>query len=184
MHVGNFSIFHPPCSSGLISLSLLPPQIVSITVCFPLLLDFCFLLEVDLLRTSHAAVLRSSGVFHVCQCVNKKRDIKKESMSKEIWRSSEEERRTWCLQRVLGCSLALRCLEEGCWRMSSVSLRRCFLFLSSFSGKVKLLCLSDSAETLSLRIQLDYSGQMMKINQNISALGERAPRSHRFTVIA
>lgn len=36
----------------------------------------------------------AGGVFHVCRCVNKKRDIKKESVSKEIWRSSEEERRT------------------------------------------------------------------------------------------
>lgn len=39
------------------------------------------------------------------------------------------------------------------------------LFLGGFSEKVKLLCISDSTETLSLRIQLDYSGQTMKINQ-------------------
>lgn len=32
------------------------------------------------------------------------------------------------------------------------------LSLSGFSEKVKLLCISDSTETLSLRIQLDYSG--------------------------
>lgn len=49
------------------------------------------------------------------------------------------------------------------------------LFHGGFSEKVKLLCISDSAETLSLRIQLDYSGQALKINQNISAFSERAP---------
>lgn len=59
------------------------------------------------------------------------------------------------------------------------------LFLGGLIEKVKFLCFSDSAETLCLRIQLDYSGQMMKRNQNISAFSERAPKSfRRFTVIA
>lgn len=40
-----------------------------------------------------------------------------------------------------------------------------FLFLGGFSEKVELLRVSDGTETLSLRIQLDYSGQTMKINQ-------------------
>lgn len=60
-----------------------------------------------------------------------------------------------------------------------------FFFPCGFIEKVKLLCFSDSTETLSLKIQLDYSGQTMKRNQNISAFSERAPKSFRgFTIIA
>lgn len=48
------------------------------------------------------------------------------------------------------------------------------LFLCAFSEKVKLLCISDSTETLSLRIQLDYSGQTMKINQKYFSFQRRS----------
>lgn len=47
--------------------------------------------------------------------------------------------------------------------------------LSGFREKVKLLSISDSTETLSLRIQLDYSRQTMKTDQNISAFSKRLP---------
>ncbi len=82
---------------------------------------------------------------------------------KALWSSS---------QRDLVCSLTVCWRRDGCLWTGNVSSR---LFLGGFSEKVKLLCSSDSAETLSLRIQLDYSGQAMKINQNISAFSERAP---------
>lgn len=47
------------------------------------------------------------------------------------------------------------------------------LFLVGFREKVKLLCVPDSTETLSLRIQLDYSGQTVKKPKNISAFSEK-----------
>lgn len=37
------------------------------------------------------------------------------------------------------------------------------LFVDGFRENVKLLCIFDSAETLSLRIELDYSGQTIII---------------------
>lgn len=91
--------------------------------------------------------------------------------------------RTWCyLQRDLDCELTVKKAAAAACVFSQC----CFFVFSVVSVKRSSCCtFSDGTETLSLRIQLDYSGRTVKINQNISVfLVKERLCFQRFTVIA
>lgn len=158
--------------------------------------DLSVLLWVDLLQRCCAIIFRNcESMFKESTCIKYSTAVQEVLFMfvsvyediKTVW-SAGSKRRTWSyLLWDLVCSLTLCCVKgkmAACvWGTSLHSVK--LSFLSGFGEKVKLFRISDSTETLSLRIQLDYSGQMMKINQNPSAFSSQGARCfQRFTIIA